>query len=56
MAWQSNVSIDPHLSAPLTEGGLVPGELPGRGLQVEVLEAGGVVRGRLQVVLQCSTV
>ena len=41
-----------HLSAPLTEGGLVPGELPGRGLQVEVLEAGGVVRGRLQVVLQ----
>ena len=34
----------------------MPGELPGRGLQVEVLEAGGVVRGRLQVVLQCSTV
>ena len=56
MAWQSNVSIDPHLSAPLTEGGLVPGELPGRGLQVEVLEAGGVVRGRLQVVLQYSAV
>ena len=34
----------------------MPGELPGRGLQVEVLEAGGVVRGRLQVVLQFSTV
>ena len=51
--------VDVHLSAPLTEGGLVPGELPGRGLQVEVLEAGGVVRGRLQVVLQsvqCSAV
>ena len=59
MVWHSNVSIDVHLSAPLTEAGLVPGELPGRGLQVEVLEAGGVVRGRLQVVLQsvqCSAV
>ena len=56
MVWHSNVSIDVHLSAPLTEAGLVPGELPGRGLQVEVLEAGGVVRGRLQVVLQFNTV
>ena len=56
MVWHSNVSIDPHLSDPLTEVGLLSGELPGRGLQVEVLEAGGVVRGRLQVVLQFSTV
>ena len=56
MVWHSNVSIDPHLSATQTDDELVPGELPGRGLQVEVLEAGGVVRGRLQVVLQFSTV